>query len=268
MGWLGPVSTENANYYLIYGSHLLESWEDPIERSDAIILETGALDPKFFEKKVASHPQYKRIIAHAIDTSKRIWTVDTPPTLSGELLSFLKTFGGVYVGVESIFRIGSRIKKKKMSRREFLRESAVLLGSLALADTMAHLSAVSLSPGGKLEGRELVAAWTSETERILPTPLIELRDLISAYKTEGYVSPYIKSTIKRRPNIALVYGAHHAGILDRLKNMEDTKRSLDLLMKYMGWSIEKENLDLAYENWYDGKWIQKVHKTNLMLDYL
>jgi hypothetical protein len=39
-------------------------------------------------------------------------------------------------------------------------------------------------------------------------------------------------------------------------------------MKYMGWSIEKENLDLAYENWYDGKWIQKVHKTNLMLDYL
>jgi hypothetical protein len=173
------------------------------------------------------------------------------------------------MGCKAIFRIGSHIEEKKMSRRGFLRGSAVLLGGLVLVDTTMHISAaVALSPRGKLEERELVAAWTSETERILPTPLTELRNLITAYKAEGYVSPYIKSAIKRRPNIALVYGASHAGILDRLKNMEDTKRSLDFLMKYMGWGIEKENLDLAYENWYDGKWIQKVHKTNLMLDYL
>lgn len=52
----------------------------------------------------------------------------------------------------------------------------------------------------------------SSVDKVLPSPLTEARNAVAARKIEEFVVPHTQLRLNKRPRIAIIFGARHAGM--------------------------------------------------------
>lgn len=219
-------STDKADYRLLYTVHR-RPVQDPILTNgtyDAFVIEAYHTE-EFFDVlwKSPLKRDYEGIFSETQKNKKPIYIVDVLTEipaifferLSNATLVVLGLFQA-YTGIEQLRRIMR--DEIRMSRRRFLKsigvESARTIGG-------AYLAFDFISGGFPTffsDYPEGLARANSLRRHLLPTPVIELRNAISARKIEEFVAPGLQRRINRKPKIVLVYGAGHSGLKEDLEH--------------------------------------------------
>lgn len=236
-------STDSADYFLVYANHYIHTDEEifqqpKIESLDAIILESN-YGPDDVHRK-----QYQKIIDNIISSKTRIplYALDVGVTSGGMLATVSSTT--LYTAAGFLLYIsGANNLKKRVNRREFLKGGLkILLGTAFLGGTGQFFN-------GAVKGKPIpvLPELSTALQYLPPTPMRELRNAITARKTEEFVAPNLKKEKGRKPLIALVYGAMHSGIETDLKHksLRDAVIKSYKSIDYSG--IKKERLNVIYE---------------------
>jgi len=98
-----------------------------------------------------------------------------------------------------------------------------------------------------------------------PTPVLEFRNALIAAKLEDYLAPQLKDKLGRKPHLAIIYGAAHAGIKHDLldKNRRDKVLRLYRKMNYL-W-FNRPTIDNLLELTVDdrGSWAAREYTTGV-----
>lgn len=209
---LETFETEDAVYYLGFGNHLTSS--APIFRNidfselDLMVFEDGGID---LSREVRLHLQYADIYEkiQRENPSLPIYGVDVPG--HSQIIIFLEILGALYAIDRS-----ERIIKNKESRREFLKNTIGLVGSLSAVDlSTSFIEAVNTMT---INNERISDAYKLRSN-FAPTPIVGFRDAVTAKKISEYLVPKHK-TDGRKPQVALLYGELHSGIETKLRHPE------------------------------------------------
>lgn len=253
------IETVSAKYKIAYVSHFVETNPEVMKDCDAIVLEgwtdytekevAEGLDPK---KKMS--PQYKELILSAIEQKRPIFLFDLTEEyfkkdkIRGKALlsdHWLKNLEAV-LGAGLIYSGANKIAKKEstLSRRDFIKNSAKILGGIyfaypkildaALEDENKEPDESSLSR--KFERRERDIRHTIHPE-LNPGKLLGTRNCLAAQKSET-ISRILADELDKKPSISLVMGAHHHGVENLLK--EDQESRIKKLQEDLGKDFESQ----------------------------
>ncbi len=228
-------STKNANYWLVYSCHLKVNKEPifsekQIKTLDAIVLESGATDllEKDGIEKLLKFNQYSYIIKNALKQEKMplFYFTDVKLTPLGFWTSiFLDDAVPILIFYSGV--CGAR--NKKIKRRKFLSYAFKGIGALALLKLFTPM--VSCYVGVTNSKAENLPKFISEINYVVPTPIAEFRNAVTAKKLEDFIAPKLYKELGRKPNIAIVFGAAHAGIKEDLLNKHRRERIIHLMKK-------------------------------------
>lgn len=258
MSYSPPFSTQNADYVLAYAVHDRSISEDIFEKGrieslDAIVLENSGREFKdLANPDVSMEPeQYNLILASAHATGKPIYLTDVDVTPMAAIMSDVMTVVpfvmGVYCILDSISDAKKR-KEKSLNRRDFLRIAGK--GAVGTFFAGSFLSAVALAYT-KGESNGVLPAISASGTNVLPTSVCLLRNAITAKKTEEYLAPLLQQRLDKKPKIALVFGAWHAGIEGCIKHKWWRKIVLDF---FNGSGVKTEQLNSIYEAIPEEEW--------------
>jgi len=214
------VETDNGRYLIVLSEHTKREKPERIGNPDALVLETGALNYTTSEKaeelaeKLSEFEQYKDLMKKAAKEKIPIYFVDQPLS-DWELFLAEKSTKLIGIGAGSVFLgllYGWVIRKlaqkrgeesERMSRREFLERFLTIIGAASIA----------------------AGVWGLKTlpERLTPG-IIKLRNIIIAYKLEE-IAKRLKSKLGRKPEISVVIGAAHFGLIPDLEKIEAGEKS-------------------------------------------
>lgn len=248
-----PFSTEKADYFLVYAAHIKDTFEDIFEKTnirslDAIVLESVGGDSQILEVRQFGLKLLPRIYesiskaAHA--AGKPIYLVDADLTAIGYLGSAVLSIANAFMSyflLKSARQDAIEHSEKKFSRRQFLSTAAKTIAGLYLLNSFTAPVIASASKG---EIPNIYQEISAEAQCMIPTPLIEVRNAVTARKVEQFVAPWLKI---ERPKIALVYGSGHAGLKKCLQNRQWRDEVLGVYrrMDYLG--IKKATLEVVHE---------------------
>lgn len=262
MGY-APFSTASADYYLVYADHNIVTHEEIFDKGkikslDAIVLEDTGSGVYVLEQKTHEAPgkpvQYEFIAKAAHEAGKPIFLADAENTKAGDMLHNAGwiTTGIIGLGFSvlagiSAYKIKKKIKQQEnISRRDFIKLG--MLGALG-----AYIIGTGAGAAGSYvfrgEGRrtDIMETAGAMYHRIIPTPVLEARNAISARKIEEFIVPLLQARILKRPKIAVVYGIEHMGIEGCLQHKwwRDTVIWLYNGMDYPG--LTKSGIDVVKE---------------------
>ncbi len=215
-------STDNADYFLVYAPiHDAASINEDILKQpkldglDAIVFESPG---NINHSTTMFFSQYKEIIEDVKDSKKEIslYMVDVKLTGGGFASSIgffaLQLGAGVILCRQGVYEL-----KKKTSRRQFIKGGLkTLLGAAILGP---H---ISQAINGFVEGEPVPAVpeITTALHYLPPTPMVELRNAISARKTEEFIAPQLEKKLGKKPLIAIIYACGHSGLKTDLKHKD------------------------------------------------
>lgn len=244
------LSTEQADYKIVYSVHTRQNNPGDIVGSDAIILEYGIDYSNADEvinvlnKDVEDNQQYKAIIEYARANKIPIYFVDVSLKTRNEkdlldLAKLVKKALIPVVGAKVSYALGKSVikdmKELPINRRNFLKGLgktmlAVYTGTPALEPTAA-LASTRLSHEPDEEGvlRKIergVADINSSIHPELKTFSMEGRNALIAQKAES-IAKDLESRLGKRPKLSVIIGALHTGIEKDLK-MKETERQVGM----------------------------------------
>lgn len=247
-------STQNADYFLTLEPHGEELHEDifrseNISSLDAIVLEDVGVGSAIFD-----NVEYRQIMRAAKDNGNRIYTLDIPG--SQDIDAYVEYERNIVIagavgaiGCTAAAHVLKRLKK--MTRRRMLGLFGGTLACLGLAalGIAPKLSQYSLVESGEASwlAKKVISAETS----MIKTEAITLRNAVSAKKTEEFLAPMLMERLGRKPKIALVYGAYHAGMQDCIEDRDFRNEVLeyfsDVLAEGRKSPTYEETLNTIYE---------------------
>lgn len=251
------LSTENADYDIVYNIHL---WEIPESKvllsSDLIMLELPRVDKEVAQEQLERPDKgYVKIVEHAFKHEKPLFFIDVSKQSDvmrrfGESI-LLRSFEA-YFGVKLLLSRNKPLWKpgesthSRLSRRKFLTKTAKTLAGIYLTSpilkTIVDLPSV-LNLGHPKEGSLLRKTERAvyKAERALHPELktmhLEGRNALMAQKAET-ISKTVWQKTGRRPRVALVIGGGHIGIEDSLRSTPDER--LKEIKKYFSGRLDDE----------------------------
>lgn len=265
-------STIDADYAQAYCKHELITDEDifsenEIKGLDAVVLESGQfLDPLMLINP-SIFPQYQLILDNLIkyNPGAHIYIADVALDESKELSSGLDDFVNITTGA-SLAGMGvayacHRINQEYISRRNLFKVLGGFLGYMGLANSPVIASTyLSLSDGNT---NEILPAFVGARQVIDMSRNVHMRDAINARKIEEFIVPKLKAELKKRPNIALVYGAAHAAIEYSLKHKNERDEVISKFKKKGFGLMLPDQLDVVVKMEFGGSWNYDVLYANL-----
>lgn len=242
-------STENADYALCYSLHYFKNVHEDIfspekiKSLDAIILESGLGEYEETAGLITDSNfsnAYKIIKEHK--PAMPFFFVDVKPSAIGLAASIIPPALQMYIG-SKIFKEAVADMKKK-TRRDFLKGGIRALIGLPLFFGFGGNMLNSLFEGKPIP---VLPELSTASGYLLPAPLIEFRNAVTARKAEEFVAPLMGRRLGKKPSIALVYGPNHTGIEFDLKNkiMRDAVIGTQKDLGY--WGISEKQLNSVYE---------------------
>lgn len=220
-------STGNADYVLAMGHHETMMYEPAFSGSkisslDAIVIEDCGIGPAMLSDSYQPDSENASIVRAAKRNGIDIYLLDIitrqdiAKYVDFERSAKIAGLAGALVcaGAGSLLR-----HTKKLTRRRLLGLLGGLLASAAVASA-GFLPKFALS--------SLQEQWAEASEwdmdiisletQLIQTEGATLRNAVNARKIEEYLAPMLRLNLGRKPRIALVYGALHAGMRDYLQD--------------------------------------------------
>lgn len=141
----------------------------------------------------------------------------------------------------------------KISRRAFLEVSFGILGSEMLA-MAPNLSSNHLVHSDGDSGP--ILPWIVYNRyNFVDSHIVTMRDAINARKIEEYVAPLLRGRLGRKPRIALVYGAAHAGLEYCIRDKGHRDGIIDSFKNDYGLVLSSQlgivvGMDYGYGQWH------------------
>lgn len=276
-------STDNADYAHVYAFHNHVTKDDifspnSIKGFDAIVLESGGIIHPYHVITYHQYAYIEKTIRTKIPEMPIYLTDASPkenftqdqyeiPLGIASTLGFSGVFASAWYGIFSNIKIKNKNGKKetifpKVSRRIFL---GALIGSAALFCTGASPKiAIKIIENSDDEVNIVWPKIVETRNNLEHSRLLTMRDAINARKIEEYVAPLIRRKLRKKPRIAMVYGAGHAGLESCLKD----KKHRDIIIKEFkkkGFNLDiPDQLDVVVEMNYDGcAWHYDIRKPGL-----
>ena len=224
-------STENAEYVLQLGNHILENKHGTkmFEGIDAMVIETGGSSINSRVLNIAeAHPQLNQPVRYCREKAIPLFTGDA----SGSYNITLREVSGLL---------------------------PTLLSNIIL--TTIGFSTIKIP--------SIAARIFSDNYFFSQDLVMEARNAVFARKIEEYLAPELQQQLGRKPKIGMVFGAGHVGLEYDLKSKR--RRDFTLWnwrnLNFRRWSgFDKELLGKVYEARHDGlEWQVTEHETGLFV---
>jgi len=173
-------STDNADYVLQLGNHILENRQvDIFEGIDALVIETGVSQfNEYMDSSWDEEPQYAYPLKFCAKNQILVFGTDVRGTELGDLRNYLSLFltgvprfiAGIYYGFS-----------EKMIN-------------------------------------EVILHYCTTQEFLSQEPRIEGRNAVNARKIEEFVAPLMAERLGRKPYLGLIFGAGHMGLKPDLQS--------------------------------------------------
>lgn len=261
-------STENADYYLVYGIHTRSNIEpifepERIRNLDAIVLE-NAVEPTLEKINItwlADCVPYKEILSNVTDAKLRygksipVYFGDCDPGFIRSLL--------LEEGVSAAELLSGYFFLSKIAERLGIKKDFGLIISAAIVFGLKFLPIPYSLPRGRTDSP--LTKIVAEAEYLIPTTL-EFRNALIAAKVDEYLAPKLNEHLQKKPGIAIVYGAGHAGIKEDIISKKRRDLILELYRKIGYFGMEKSSLDnlVGFSLDEDNEWKGKEYKTCLL----
>ena len=232
MAWT-IVETPKAKYVLLFSWHNYKPLAVPSIEFDCLVLESGSGNPKQAPETIKSI-QYRKLTEKAVKEKKPVWLTDVELTEKAyarsnrgtELRPYVaNTLGGI--GLATILK-QIHSTNKKPTRRKFLKSAAgILLTAPAIRELIPEMTIINMqSHNNQIQFGILWQLDAKYNELISGKGMLEIRNAISAEKTESFLAPRLREELGRKPVIAMAWGSAHYGIKSILENPQERHRIL------------------------------------------
>jgi len=219
MAWT-TIETKNAKYILLFGTHFSERERSPVGFDALIIENNGAY--AYDSMNLTDH---KNLLKQAIEENKPVWLTDVELSEESErrffignaLQAAIGSVGGG-VGVVKTSENMLALKKKKITRRQFAKRMAISLGLIMPFGRNVLEGLILQNLSGKIKNEKYWNATTKIDEFVMGKGVLEIRNAITAEKSEKFIAPELAKKLGRKPVIAMNWGAGHYGIRELLLN--------------------------------------------------
>lgn len=247
------ISTENAEYKIIYSVHGRQNDPGDVEGSDAIMLEF--MPENFEEDRVAKiikdqteqQQQYAEVVKYATSHNVPLYFIDLSWKTSSEkdpkdviraMKKYVAPVVGLKIGYEVVKSAAKNMKNKPVTKRDFLSAFGKTLVasyfSTPAADVVTALASTQLAthePDETTMIRTLERNVRDVNDKLHPELRhfsLEGRNTLMAEKAELVAKTLNKGG--KKPKISIIIGARHTSIEDNLKMPEGVRR--EELRKY------------------------------------
>lgn len=264
-------STGNGEYWLVHARHDAPVNEiifddDRIKSLDAIVLEDCGLGSAVF-----SYDTYASVVRAAKGNNVNLYTMDIDVNSDAKYEEIRKglAWGGGIAAISCCVAANILKRKKKLTRRRFLGIGAGFLASLGVFGIGYGLQkADEAIVGSRKEANGIATKAIALETEIFDTEVATLRNAVTARKAEEFLAPMLEQKLGRKPKIAVVYGALHAGIQDCITDRElrnDIIASFsEVLSEYRKSATFEKWLNNVYEFIPDGYgFVGNEYDTNL-----
>ena len=240
MAWT-VVETPNAKYVLMFSYHDM-TLAVPPHKFDCLVFEGQGVETAakgIAGKRIElsnTNIQYEKLYEEAIRKGKQIWITDadvTEKSLSkyqkGEQIVRYGSIASWLAGLGIVAKQLHNTKTKKPTRRKFLK-TLTGIGLMSLG-----LPRILNSPilGLRSHNTEIKMGFLWDlntryyTELTYGKGVVEIRNAITAEKTETFLAPKLRQELGRKPVIAMAWGVGHYGVKRLLENPLLRKRILE-----------------------------------------
>lgn len=236
----------NADYWLVMARHDKMTEEDVFSSKnmpslDAIVLEDCGLGNAIFRNN-----QYGDICKKAYAFGKKIYTMDIPS--KNDVECYIR-FENILTSIGQWTLLGSAIAttalavKEKLTRRRLIGMLGLSLAAAVtgVAGILPNKMEASLTEKG--EASDFAEDVISYETELMKTEIITMRNAVNARKAEEGLAPMLALQLGRKPKIAMVYGAYHAGIEHCILD----KRLRDELLLYFSDVLKSDKESPVFE---------------------
>ncbi len=253
MSWT-IVETKNAKYVLVFGVH--DNWSSEVSpiKPDALVIETGEVKRGDFYEFLFQR-QHGLLLNQAFQAKAEIWFTDVPPTEKslrrGDMgKAGLKIFQGL-AGISaaaSYYALRQRREKKrasqekrpprKLTRRDLFRMAVFGgIGFLAPNRFLAFEQSHVRLHQSEIKNEKYWHLMTKLEDVVGGKGIMEIRNAITAEKSESFLAPRLNQKLNRKPVIVMVWGLGHYGVKELLEKPE--KRRAILMKNKLEEFVEK-----------------------------
>lgn len=252
-GRVETVETSAGSFSIFYGVHGGFSRDEPLsakhmEGVDALILEGMGISPKMGDPRYAASSVRgeqrgigRNIVNSAMEKGTPIFLVDVSADFSEihkndewkiKLVSALEALLGASITV-----VGSKYLSQPITRREFLKRSAILTisGYFFLPIIKEGTSSMASKSRSMRKMDKLIDSAHPETNSVV----VEGRNCLFAQKSET-VAKLLEEQIGHKPKVAISIGTAHYGLEDELQTKEEER--INKLKAYKDMDLDKESL--------------------------
>jgi len=239
---LQQFETDDAIYYLGLGIHDTSSYplfkDVDLSSLDFFVFEEGA-EVGNLHYDIDRHVQYKKLYKNLIKENPKVGVygvdLDLPEVemkIMESALLFEAMVGSV-LAYSATTDSYSKIRKKEFSRRDFLKNSGILLGSAVLA--LPPITALTIG----VSKSSITEDINSINSTIIPLSKIAFRDAIAAKRITEYLVPKYKEGNKK-VKAGILYGGLHSGIEYKIKYPGISDATIELYHDLLGYASKKE----------------------------
>jgi len=264
--------TDNAHYYFVFARHVIGSTDedifdsDRVDKLDGIVLEM-AHEPTsaFYEqtpnplegRNIYGGDQYAVVFSRVKELREK--GIELPIYVGDCDINVLPSMA-VMMG-NSMLRSQAAKRIARIAPPKYRAAAGLAAQLLTNLPEMIGMG-LSFLKGKAPKGLDNIV---SASGLVLPHPIGEFRNALIASKLEDYLAPKLMDELGRKPTIAIVYGALHAGIRHNLQSEKrrDTVMGAYRKLNYL-W-FNKPTLDNLVELRLDGdmEWFAREHKTGV-----
>jgi hypothetical protein len=257
------ISSKNADYKIVYSSHLRKNNPEDVKGSDAIFLEfmfdyskEGEVED-IIDKQLNQDGQYSEIIKYAAENNIPVYFVDLSlKTLEGKdfhgienaIKKNLIPVLGLTAGYKLIKSSVKDMKTNGVTRRSFLKTlGKTMIGAYASTPGLEPVSALASTKLSQHEPDENssmrhaqrdLSKLNDSIHPYLKSYRMEGRNCLIAHKAE-IIAEDLSDKLGHKPRLSIVIGAMHVDIEDDLK-MDDIDRVRQLSKYFNNTEIENE----------------------------